>query len=260
MRFLKPGASQTVAPLDSGDVLAQSLGLWLPMTERGGTLTFDATGRGGIGTLQTGAVWTASGARGAAITISGSGYISVPSSAFNGPILGLTLAMWINATSYTSYNGLIAKTTSGFPNPFDWYFFNAGPATIFLGNGATYGTVSATNTMPLGRWCHVAVTAQFSAGNNWAIAHYLDGLPNGAGTTNVPVTNGSTTLRVGSRDDGATQIVGAVSDARISSRPFTPSEIWMVYQGGLRPWLDRPKRIANVPVATYAPRVIRWSA
>lgn len=259
MRFLPKGSAPAVAPISGSDPLAQRLTLWLPMTERGGGFVRDVSGYNGIGTINTGATWTADGPNNIAINVPAAGNITVPAASVIASTFTMSFAVWANIANFSNYNGIITKTAGAQANPFDWYTASgSGTPRFYVGDSTGGGSIDGTYLPPLGVWCHMGATFSGNASVT-TITHYFNGVQAGSGSVSQPVANGSTNLMIGTRGDGVTQANAKFSDARVWCRALLPSEMMMVFLGGLRPWLIRQKPQALLST-TYKPRLIRWAA
>lgn len=203
--------------------------LWL-MNERGGMDVADAAAVKTKGTLQSGASWANNGKWGAAVNLSGSGYVSVAQQGryqlSGGPF---TVAVVIKDDTPYSSLGTYHRILS-------WY---DGSKNIQLGlgqgmsspNRMFYLLNSAVNGQPqiisagdCGLGYHVVVVT--FDGSNYKM--YLDGRETsggGSGAGNVYIYSGdSTNLYIGRRGDSAGYVNGNVDLVAIWSRALTDGE------------------------------------
>lgn len=202
---------------------------WWKLDETTGTSSFDSSWNGNTGTWTNTPTSAPNCARNNCLDFSGTAYVSVADS----PTIGLTgdmsITAWVKVKDRVAYRGILGKTTINQPNPYDYYLtITSGVAGFLRGNGATNGSFSATSPPAVGVWQFVAVTM---AGN--AVVHYLNGNTNGSGTITTTITNNALVARIGSRADGATQMLGQIDDVRLYNRALTAQEVLDLYNAGL---------------------------
>ncbi|RZL96838.1 MAG: LamG domain-containing protein, partial [Pedobacter sp.] len=178
----------------------------------GTTLTpTDATANGNNGT-SNGATATAGKINGAANFNGAPQYIGIGTSEAIGVTGNMTIEAWVNPSDYANYNGIISKTTGGYPKPFDFYLNQSnGVPQLVRGSGTVWGysAVGASAAPATNTWSHVVVTI-----NGGTVTHYLNGVANGSGAlsgdkcckeilvgvlTHLSLTNISNILRMGSQ-------------------------------------------------------------
>ena len=109
---------------------------------------------------------------------------------------------------FASYRSLVCKTATGTAAPVDWWFGpNTGVANGFIGNGGAFSAVGAT--LP-------AVGGQFGTYglgfNGTNLSHFLGLLTDGSGVITTAPESVGNPMRIGLRDDGATQMVGDIAE------------------------------------------------
>jgi len=83
------------------------------LNEGSGTIAGDSSGNGNFGTLVNGPVWT-TGIEGTALRFDGvDDYVEVGNSASLNPAAELSLAVWVNASSFSSTQMLVSKYGAG---------------------------------------------------------------------------------------------------------------------------------------------------
>lgn len=133
----------------------------------------------------------------------------------------MSICSWINVTNFSSYRGIVGKTTPAVPAPIDYYLLSSsGLARFMRGNGSSYNYVNATNAPATGVWQYISVTM---SGTN--VYHYLNGNSNGSGTLISSISDGNGTLRIGNRGDLVTDYLGKLSQISIYNKALTDEEI-----------------------------------
>jgi len=85
-------------------------------------------------------------------------------------------------SDFSSYRGIVGKTASSIPGPFDFYLNQTtGVPTALFGNGSSYSAIQGTTAPPLGVWQHLAVVKSGSS-----VTIYLNGQPDGTGSVSAP--------------------------------------------------------------------------
>jgi hypothetical protein len=202
-----------------------------------GTTAYDRSGQGNNGTLTNGPT-KAMGKVGQALSFDGSDdYIDVPDSAALSLTGDMTISAWVNPSNLANIHGIIGKTYSNVPGPYDYYIDTdtgggcggTGPnkRAFYRGNGGIYAYVCSKSAIVANKWQHVAVTM-----SGTTVTHYLDGVPDGAGTLSTTIADSNTALRIGSRNDDYTKMFGALDEPRIYNRALSAGEIWDLYQMG----------------------------
>jgi len=129
----------------------------------------------------------------------------------------ISISAWVKVTDYNTFRGIVGKTSSNSPAPYDYYLSASnGLPDFYRGNGLVNKNVVASAAPSTGVWQHVTVTMSGTEVN-----HYLNGLPNGNGTLSTTITDANKTLRIGSRDDITTKMKGNIDEVRISNVPRT---------------------------------------
>lgn len=133
----------------------------------------------------------------------------------------MTIAAWIKVTDFNGYRGIVGKTNGNLPAPYDYYLYNGDGRPRFVrGDGIVNQSITATDPPALGIWQHVAVTM---AGTT--VTHWLNGQFNGSGTLSTTIADADGTLRIGSRADLATDMLGRMDDVVIYDYALTASQI-----------------------------------
>jgi predicted outer membrane repeat protein len=136
----------------------------------------------------------------------------------------MTIAAWIKVTDFNGYRGIVGKTNGNLPAPYDYYLYNGDGRPRFVrGDGIVNQSVTATNPPALGIWQHVAVTM-----SGTTVTHYLNGQVNGTGTLNTTIADAGGTLRIGSRADLETDMLGSMEDIFIYDHALTQQQIMAI--------------------------------
>ena len=154
-------------------------------------------------------------------------YIAVPNASLNNFSSQFSAAVWANISNSGTYRGLITKTTGGVAAPIDTYVGSGGSTMIyFVGNGTLYQSLTS-NSVVFNVW---QLWVFVYDGSNMSL--YLNGtLVAGPTAVTVPVTNGSSVLRIGDRIDNITPMLGLIDDVHIYNRALSATEIAALYSG-----------------------------
>lgn len=147
-----------------------------------------------------------------------------------------TIDVWANPTDFVGFDGLVSKTATNQPKPYDFYLAAAtGKPTLFIGDGAgASGSIAGTNAPTTGAWNHIVVV---KSGTN-TITHYLNGAANGSGNASGapnPLVNGTNNTFIATRSDLVLMFKGSMDDIRVSN--VTRSADWVTseYNNGNAP-------------------------
>jgi hypothetical protein len=240
---------------DSGLVSSGLVGWW-KFDEGSGTSAADSSGNGNTGTLKNTPTWAA-GHIGNAVSLNGTNqYVDVANPSnfnfdYNQPF---TLAAWINRTSATTQDQILAKVDPTGWNPGYEFFMGANGATnqCQAGAGDTCTSncliadlqgvgasnericiIANTTTVTTGAWHHVAVTYN---GNGLAsgITMYVDGVSQSAYVASDFLSSStirvSTDLYIGVDVPGVgDEFGGKMDDARVYNRALSAAEITTLY-------------------------------
>lgn len=183
----------------------------------------DLSGKGLAGT-PTSAIQVVS-ARGPALNLPGTGYVSVPDNAAIGAgMLGaFSIVAMFNATSLSSYQWLVAKCNSNTPNPFELRLNNGPNLTIYVGTGAAGSYLTDTYSYTTNTWNVAAVTAP--AGFATA-SFYANGALSLSSATSgsITPTNGAYPMLIGARNDFYAPFNGQIAGIWLYSRQLTAAE------------------------------------
>ena len=137
----------------------------------------------------------------------------------------ITLEAWIFPTSWKSLvwqGNIIAKEQNGFGNDNGYMLRtgNNGSLNLTLGSGSWSELISATNTLSLNTWQHVAGTYDGSYLRLYVNGNVVDSM-----AANINISNSSSTLFIGDNGSGARHFPGTVDEIRIWNIARTRSEI-----------------------------------
>src|SRR3989338_8110966 len=212
--------------------------------DMGTTSAIDRSGSGNTGWLINGAKKSI-GKIGQALNFDGSDdYVNAGSATVLDNISIVTYAAWIYPISYgeNGRGNIINKTQLGngpifyvcqtttncggsISNSFVYY-------QTFANGQTTWAAPS--NSIPLNRWSHVAVTYTVNVANNPQL--YLDGVP--VVTTKTLSSTGANTddsgnsLTIGNRANVDLTFNGLIDEVRVYNRALTPAEIRQLYKAG----------------------------
>lgn len=201
---------------------------WL-MNENGGDKIYDLSNNNNTGTFVNNTNWVR-GKFGSCLSFDGADdYVNVADSPSNSLIGALTISAWINVTNYTTYNGIVGKTVTNIPKPYDYYLLaTTGLPKFFRGNGSSSTAFIGTAAPGTGKWVNIVVTAIGEG-----VCMYLNGVSNGSGNLNVsgitPVDS-DLALRIGNRGDLVTDFNGLMDNVQMWNRVLSPSEVLQLYR------------------------------
>ncbi len=216
------------------------VGHW-KLDETTGTTAADSSGYGYNGTL-TGTTFpatTVAGINGTAVNLDGNNdWIDTVNLDFNRG--GYTLSTWAKSGSAGNMRLLSKYSTGGNQK---WMMLLASGEFECGASGASgIGTVTGVNLFN-NQWHHYACVV-----NDTNITAYVDGVPSTpVAHTNSLLTN-SAIWRIGARNDGAEDFLGAMDDARIYNRALSGAEIALLYgaTGGNAGSISNCSTIGNV--------------
>jgi hypothetical protein len=139
-------------------------------------------------------------------------YLSVPANAAFQMTGDFTIEFWLYWTAHGSYGGLVgcADSNTGSAITAGWFLdFNSTSNNIqFEGQGSV--AIVSTRVIPSSQWVHIAVVRSGSV-----ITHYLNGAPNGSGTSSQSFNGVSTPLYVGIDRGASSYTAGYISNLRV---------------------------------------------
>ncbi len=148
-------------------------------------------------------------------------YATVANSSSVGLTSNMTFSAWVNVKDFNNWRGIMGKTSSNIPNPYDWYLYNgSGKPTFLVGNGSSYNQFIGQNAPATGQWQHLAVVV-----SGTTVTQYLNGVINSSGTITAPRANAAANLYIGSRDDKVTQMNGSLDDVKMYNRALSETEV-----------------------------------
>jgi prepilin-type N-terminal cleavage/methylation domain-containing protein len=209
---------QITSKFDTGLV-----GYW-HLDEGTATTTYDASGRGNIGTASS-TSWSSICKAGNCLSLNGTNNtVQVPSSASLSVSGAITLAAWIKTSGTNNYSGLIHKSNSsnlGYQVGFD----TGGKLRADFFNGISYGIMLNPTVVTDGNWHHIAATYDGSNGRL-----YVDGVSGTPGSCAGCVTVSTSTLIIGNDDCcGGRYFNGLIDEVRIYNRALSATEISDIY-------------------------------
>ncbi len=186
-----------------------------------GTTTADATGTGHVGTL-TGAVWTAAGKNGSALSFDGvNDWVTVNDANDLDLTNGMTLEAWVRPNALAGWNSVVMKEHGTDTLAYSLYANDAGPyPAVTIRVGVIDQTAPGAAPVPLGQWTHLAATY-----DGTTLRFYVNGVQvsSRAQTGNMVVSTRA--LRIGGNGVWGEYFNGLVDDVRIYNRALTATEI-----------------------------------
>ncbi len=215
------GSNLSLSPLFSSNGL---VGYW-KFDEGSGTSTTDSSSNNNIGSLINGPAWT-TGKVGSAIQFSNGNYVTIPNSSSIAITGNMTITAWIKVTDFSNSNGIVAKSSSIYPAPYDFHLNpTSGIPSFWRGSGASYyANANGISAPALNQWQFISVTM-----SGTTVVHYLNGIFNGSSTLSTTIGDAGNAMYIASRVDGGTQMKGDMDDIRIYNRALSAAEIMALY-------------------------------
>lgn len=210
---------------------------WWKLDEGSGTSAYDSSGQGTTASFVNTPTWI-SGKKYGALTFNGSdNYLDVGTGTIGitAGSTGLTLAAFVNVTTFQSYTVMIGKSEAG--NPYGGWQINTNADTgNRFGGGinvsSTWTGITSVNTYTTGRWYHVAMTY-----DGTTLRLYVDGVQDttetAAGT--IQYSNAGSQVNIGrnpAADAPLRYLTGSVDDVRVYNRALSQTEINAINEGG----------------------------
>ncbi len=194
--------------------------LILDFHEGAGTTVRDLSGNGNDGTL-TGPSWELN-----RLSFDGTDdYVDIPDDDSISIIGDISIVIQGNIVDFGDYRGMIGKTTSNQPAPYDFYIAKTtGVPAFFRGDGANPAEVTADAAVSTDIPINMGVIMEGTS-----VIHYLDSIPNGSGTLSTTIADADTNLKIGSRDDLATHWKGTMEFIRINATALSALQIQQEY-------------------------------
>ena len=157
-------------------------------------------------------------------------YIIVPHNANLAVVGDISISAWVKIPDKVGYKGIISKTASNQPKPFDfWIQPTTGYPHFFMGNGVGNDYSRYAGSWTMNSWVHLVVTRVGPT-----VRFYLNGTlvatDNGF-TPPTPTDNGSN-LYIGNRVDSATDMKGNLAQVCLYNRVLIQSEITTMHNSG----------------------------
>lgn len=187
-----------------------------------GTVANDLSGRGHAGTI-SGAVWTASGKYGQALSFDGvNDSVTINDAADLDLTTGMTLEAWVSPTAQNGAETVLFKEMTG-AHAYLLYSYASSPAgqpTTSVRRAGTNFAASGTATIPVNVWTHVAATYDGAA-----LRLYVNGALVGttALTGSIDATTGP--LRIGGNSVRGEWFNGLIDEIRVYRRALSQAEV-----------------------------------
>lgn len=185
----------------------------------------DTSGNNNAGTVANGA--TEVGANGDALSLTGTGEITIPDKSCLDIADKLSISFWVNAANVSAgYAGhIIKKSTDTTDSNFDCYYFGStsgtyqGKIAFYANAGGIWKTISPFYVLPQNQWVHVALVYAAASGGQL----YINGSPVGAKVGGGLLKVNASALKIG------TSIQGKIDQVRVYNRSLSNEEIAMLY-------------------------------
>lgn len=159
---------------------------------------------------------------------------------------GFTTFFAVRMEDFATFRAVWAKTIGNLPAPVDFYAMpGSGILRFYTGDGATISFMDGQRPLQAGATQIVGVARW---GNT--VRQYLNGQPNGAGTTSAPSLDLGMPLTIGTRDNFETQLLGDLAELLIYQTELTEAEAQSV-----QAYLAARHHIPLVAVANAVPVV-----
>lgn len=194
----------------------------------GSTIWNDLSGNGNNGTLTNGP--TFSSANGGSIVFDGvDDYADINNTVGNGS--NVSLEAWFRTTQTTPWRHLLVKGSSGqFQYALRFGFSTASDINVIAwqAGSSNYAAVSSTGIVANnGNWYHVVGIIVEGVG----VFIYINGVLNNSSliTTGTYNKNGTSILKLASRDDDGTKFNGNIGNVKIYNRALSAQEVAQNY-------------------------------
>ncbi|HEX3716956.1 MAG TPA: Ig-like domain-containing protein [Verrucomicrobiae bacterium] len=167
-----------------------------------------------------------------------------PSSTISGLTNDVTIIVVKEDDSYSGYRAGISKSMGNAPGPFDFYnnaSVDAGETIFYLRNG-TANTSFIGNSFKPQPGVYQVMSFTYANGtvkhylNDAVCAYFNAGMqPNGSSNSIWNALNGPGPLRIGSREDFVTQLVGNMAEVLVYQPALTDSQLFNVVNNYLKP-------------------------
>jgi len=208
-------------------------GLWLDANNStsysgSGTSWVDLSGNSNTGTLTGSPTYTSTSPKN--FSFNGSNqYVNIPNATSLNPTTSMTLACWVNFTSFTTNANMINKGYTSVSPPYIQY-------QLYMGDGGAVATSKPRMVLALGSAYEVDYTSNLSLSTWYYIVGTWDGsnmkiYVNGTAGTNTTATSGTCTayntpVSIGRWATQNSQYLnGKISDAEIYNYALTASQI-----------------------------------
>jgi chitodextrinase len=184
-----------------------------------GSALTDSSGNENHGTI-SGAIWTASGRFGSALSFDGTNDVATVNDASSLDLTaGMTLEAWVFPTGLTQWRPVIVKERSGHAA----YALHGNTDTNRPGGEISLPAnrdVRGTTTLPVNTWTHLAVTY-----DGTMLRLYVDGLEVASRAVSGSIVTSTGALRIGGHTNRAEYFQGRIDEVRIYNRALTAGEI-----------------------------------
>lgn len=232
--------TNTVTVNNSAGALPSPVAYW-SFDEGTGTTAADSVS-GNTLTLRNGATWSASGIRGAALSLDGvSGRADAPNSA----VLNITgsvisVEAWVNLQDQGTWQQLVAKVSAvgALTSPYySWHLYGASvsstqwrPQFQLVNSGGTSVNVSSSIAVNYGEWVHVVGVYDGSTESL-----YVNGSLQGSAAQSGAILGFSQPLYIGASGLPDEFTKGLIDEVRVYSEALSATQIQALYNNDLPP-------------------------
>jgi hypothetical protein len=186
-----------------------------------GTTAADATGTGHVGTL-TGAVWSAAGKTGSAVSFDGvNDWVTVNDANDLDLTAGMTLEAWVRPTALSGWNTIIMKEDGVDTLAYGLYANDSAPyPAVTVRIGVLDRSALGTAPLATGQWTHLAATY-----DGTTLRLYVNGVQVGSKAQTGNMVVSTRALRIGGNGVWGEYFNGLIDDVRIYNRALSAAEI-----------------------------------
>jgi hypothetical protein len=229
LSYSSPSTSKRIIPSDHlgtfPGVPSDLVAYW-KLDEGLGSTAKDSSPNKNDATLYNSPVWT-TGRSGKALQFNGANYIEAPDSSSLDLNSQVTITAWINPSSVSAYNRIVAKSYTSNIAPWTMYgllFDNANHLRLEIATSGTQNAVNGVTTIPLNQWTFVAETYDGST-----MKVYVNGVLDNSTTHTGTIDTNNIPLSIGRSGFGLDYFKGTIDEVKIWNRALSADEIKKEY-------------------------------